>query len=100
MRHHSPIHTTECGADESQVQFCGIHQGAWQIWRLIPVEIEVVDTPLQYETLGLGLSPYDGNESGKSSASAQYLGSDRDDFGTVVTEVKVVTTRKRYRANS
>ena len=44
------------------------------------------------ETLGSGsLPPYDGD----TAARAQHVGYERDDFGTVVTEV--TTTRKRYR---
>ena len=62
------------------------------------MEVEDVDCPLQSpETFGLGLPPYDGNESGESSTRHQHVGSECDDFGTVVTEVTIVTTRKRYR---
>jgi hypothetical protein len=50
------------------------------------------------ETLGSGFPPsYDGDATGQSSTRAQYAESEQDDFGTVVTEVTTVTTRKRYR---
>ena len=54
--------------------------------------------PLSGETSGSSsLPPYDGDGSGQSSTRAQHAESEDDDFGTVVTEVTVVTTRKRYR---
>ena len=40
---------------------------------------------------------YDGDTSGQPSIRAQVTESKRDDFGTIVTEVTTVTTRKRYR---
>lgn len=50
-----------------------------------------MDTPLQSspKPLGLGLPPYDENEPEQSN-----------DFGTVVTEVTVITTRKKYRVDA
>ena len=65
---------------------------------MIPVEVEGVDRSSS-ETLGSGLPPYDENEPGQSSRE-QYMGSEHDDFGTVVTEVTVVTTRKKYRVDN
>ena len=57
------------------------------------------------ETLGPDLLPsYDGDATGQSSTHAQHADSERDEFGTIVNEVTVVTTtstvttRKRYRA--
>jgi len=45
-----------------------------------------------------GLPPsYDGDATGESPARAQRTDFERDDFGTIVTEVTTVTTRKRYR---
>jgi len=43
------------------VNFCSLNQNAWQVWRLIPVEVEGVDTPLRPspETFGLGIPPYE-----------------------------------------
>lgn len=50
------------------------------------------------ETLGSGsLPPYDEDAAGQSTTRAQHSESERDDFGTIVTEVTTVTTRKRYR---
>ena len=50
------------------------------------------------ETHSLGsLPPYDGGAIGQSSTHAQHTESERDDFGTIVTEVTIVTTRNRYR---
>ena len=40
---------------------------------------------------------YNGEISGQSSTHAQRVESEGDDFGTIVTEVTTVTTRKRYR---
>lgn len=66
------------------------------------MEVEDADKPPQSspETVGLGLPPYDGSELGQSSAHVQRVESERDDFGTVVTEVTVVTTRKKYRVEA
>ena len=46
------------------------------------------------------LPPYDGNEPGEPSAHVQNVSSEHDDFGTVVTAVTIVTTRKKYRVES
>ncbi|KAF9781767.1 hypothetical protein BJ322DRAFT_243236 [Thelephora terrestris] len=61
----------------------------WLMWKLIP-----------FETTEYGFLPsYEGEEAGQSSARAQYADSERDDLGTIVTEVTTVTTttRRRYR---
>ena len=72
-----------------------------RIWKLIPAKIE--GTPSQLlETVSSGLPPsYHGDGVGQSSAHSQVTGSERDDFGTIVTEVTTVTTttRKRYRVD-
>jgi hypothetical protein len=48
-----------------------------------------------YEALGLGpLPPYEPEQPNR----AQHVEVERDDFGTVVTEVTIVTTRRKYRA--
>ena len=73
---------------------------SWWIWKLIPVRAEGVSTPTQpsSETVGSGSIPsYDGLAAGQSSTHVQHAQSERDEFGTVVTEVTVVTTHKRYR---
>ena len=52
------------------------------------------------ETLGSSSLPsYDELATGQTSAHAQRAESERDDFGTAVTEVTttVTTTRKKYR---
>lgn len=59
-----------------------------------------VFTPLRSSSETLGsrpLPPYDEDGSGQPSTRAQHAESQHDDFGTIVTEVTVVTTRKRYR---
>ena len=45
------------------------------------------------------LPSYSGDPTGKSSVHATVSDSERDDFGTIVTEVATVTTttRRRYR---
>jgi len=71
----------------------------WRIWKLIPVRVEGVFGPSysSSEAIGLGSLPsYDG-DTRQSYAPAQHAESERDEFGTVVTEVTVVTTRRRYR---
>jgi len=72
-----------------------------QIWKLIPVKVEGAPTPSRSssETLGPGSLPsYDVGTAGQSSARAQRMEeSERDDFGTIVTEVTTITTRRRYR---
>ena len=72
--------------------FC---QDATQAWILTPVEAEeTVALQLTPETLGLGpLPPYD-RDVPPAQARHEY---ERDGFGTVVTEISIVTTRKRYR---
>ena len=53
------------------------------------------------EALDPGSLPsYDGDITGQSSTRTQRTESERDDFGTIVTEVTttLVTTRKKYRA--
>ena len=68
---------------------------AWWIWRLIPVPVEDVRSE--------SLPSYDGDGIGQSSTNTQHAKSERDEFGTIVNEVTVVTTtntvttRKRYR---
>ena len=77
----------------------------WFIWKLIPVKVEDMFTPPQSpsEALGGGSLPsYGEDTAGQSSARAtRHLESERDDLGTIVTEITttstVVTTRKRYR---
>jgi hypothetical protein len=73
--------------------------GRW-VWRLLPVNVEGTVTPSQplSKTTGSDSLPsYDGGTTGQSSAHTQRTESERDDFGTIVTEVTTVTTRKRYR---
>jgi len=67
------------------------------------VKVEGVFAPLQSssETLGSDSPPlYDVDTTGQSSTRAQHAESERDGFGTIVTEVTVVTTRKRYRVEN
>jgi len=52
---------------------------------------------LSAETVNSGSLPSDDGDRWHSSARAQHAESERDEFGTVVTEVTVVTTRKKYR---
>ena len=73
---------------------------SWQIWKMIPVRVAGVSAPSwsSSETAGQGSLPsYDGLATGQSSTRTQNAESERDEYGTVVTEVTVVTTRKRYR---
>jgi len=53
---------------------------------------------LSSEALGPGPPPsYIKDTNGAPSARAQHVESESDDFGTMVTEVTTITTRKRYR---
>lgn len=64
------------------------------------MRVEGVTTPsgLLSETLGLGSPPsYGGGTTEQPCAPTHHMESKRDDFGTVVTEVTTVTTRRRYR---
>lgn len=64
------------------------------MWRLIPASVE----GLSLEAGELGPLPLDEAARGQSPVRAQNSDSyERDDFGTVVTEVTTITTRKRYR---
>jgi len=40
---------------------------------------------------------YDRDATGEPSARTQHVEFESDDFGTIVTEVTTVTTRRRYR---
>lgn len=75
----------------------------WQTWNLIPVSVEDVSDPLPSSSgaLGSGSPPtYDQSAIGQpSTRQAQGDNAElaRDDFGTMVTEVTIVTTTKTYR---
>ena len=66
---------------------------------MIPVKVRGVST-LSQSSFGVfdsgSLPSYDGDDS-QPPTCTQHAESDRDEFGTVVTEVTVVTTRKKYR---
>ena len=65
------------------------------MWKLIPVKVEPRSPN---ETGEHGFPPsYEGDETGQSSTRTQRAESERDDLGTIVTEVNTVTTRRRYR---
>ena len=79
-----------------------------RIWSLIPVKVEGAFAPSQSssENLGSGSLPaYDGDATRQPSTHTQYIESESDEFGTIVSEVTVVTTnstvttRKRYRVD-
>ena len=70
------------------------------------MEVEGLFTRSQPSSETLGSDPlpsYDGNATGESFAHPQHTEFERDEFGTIVNEVTVVTTtstvttRKRYR---
>ena len=83
----------------SQVKFCDLTSNAWQVWRLIPTEAEGTDT--SYEPLDLDPLPqFNERERTRFSANARREEHERDDFGTVVTEVTIVTTQKKYRVEN
>ena len=64
--------------------------------RLIPVKVEGMSTP----KCTVQLPPlYDGDAAGRSSTHTQHAESERDEFGTIVNEVTVVTTRGRYQVD-
>jgi hypothetical protein len=69
----------------------------WRIWKLLPVQVEGAFTPSQSSsgTPGSGPPPSYGGATGQSSARTHHAESERDDFGTIVTEVTTIT--KRYR---
>ena len=76
----------------------------WFIWNLIAVKVEDTPTPSRPAPEAPGpSSPPQYNENGteQSSAHSQHAESERDDFGTIVTEVTttLVTTRKKYRVD-
>ena len=79
----------------------GLSRRPWRIWKLIPVEVEGSSRHAQLpaETVASGSLPsYDGDQ-WQTSALAQHAESEHDEFGTVITEVTVVTTRKKYRVD-
>ena len=73
-------------------------RNTWRIWKLLPVKVEGESAPLQPSSeMGSGSLPSYDEETRQSSAHTQQVESERDEFGTVVTEVTIITTRKRYR---
>ena len=67
------------------------------MWKLIPVNVEPRSPT---EKAGQEFPPsYEGDGTGQSSTRTQQAESERDNFGTIVTEVTTVTTstRRRYR---
>ena len=87
----------------TQVQFWEDRGGSDHTWKLIPVKIEGTPTPPQPSSDTPGSDPlpsYDPGATGQSSTHTQQE-SEKDEFGTIVSEVTVVTstvtTRKRYR---
>ena len=67
------------------------------------MKVEGASMPLHpsFEALGPGSLPSYERDPGQSSTHAQHAETERDEFGTTVNEVTVltttVTTRKRYR---
>lgn len=64
------------------------------------MRVEDMPTPqhLPSKSLASSLPPsYGGDATGESPARAHHAESEDDDFGTVVTEITTITTRKRYR---
>jgi len=66
----------------------------WRIWKLIPVKSEGTFAPSQPSGSD-SLPSYSGNTTRQLCTCAQHTESDRDDLGTIVTEI--TTIRKRYR---
>ena len=73
------------------------------MWKLTPVTVVGASMPpcSSFETLEPGPLPSYEKDSGGSSIRTQHAESERDKFGTIVSEVTVltttVTTTKRYR---
>ena len=74
-----------------------LHPSPWRIWKLIPVKIDSVFAPPSKPLGSSSLPSYDDDATGQSSTYTQHAESEHDDFGTIVTEVTVITTRKKYR---
>ena len=71
------------------------HGVAWQIWRLIPAEVEsvpILSSSLPGNFDSGSLPSYDGGVTGQSTTRAQHVESEREEFGTIVKEITVVTT--------
>ena len=103
------------GTRELRLNKFDIQVGPWidsdrlprRIWKLIPAKVENTSTPSPSSSENLGSGPlpsYDEDATGQSSARARHTEFERDEFGTIVNEVTVVTTNstvtthKRYRA--
>ena len=80
-----------------------MHTGPNLIWRLIPVKVDGTTSAPPRPSSGMHGSDSLPSYSGEYSTRAQRAESERDEFGTTVNEVIVVTTtstvttRKRYR---
>ena len=70
------------------------------MWKLIPVRVEGVFTPLRLPTEkpdSSFLPPDDEGTAGQAPAYAQHAEFEHNDFSTIVTEVTTVTTTTRRR---
>lgn len=65
------------------------------MWRLIAADFE--GSPLKAGDLELRPLPVCDEVPGQTPVHAQNTEYERDGFGTIVTEVTTITTRKRYR---
>ena len=74
----------------------GVSRHSWRIWKLIPVNVQGAFTPAQIlsETLGSGSFPssYNGHPTAGQSSTRVQRDESSDEFGTIVSEVTVVTT--------
>ena len=61
------------------------------------MKVEGKPKPLQSSRCSGSLPSYNEDATGQPSTHTHHADSERDDFGTIVTEVTTVTTRRRYR---
>jgi len=69
----------------------------WWIWKLIPAEGGDTLTVPSQSPGSESLPSYSGDTTRQFCTCVQHTEAERDDLGTIVTEVTTVTTRKRYR---
>lgn len=89
----------------SQVELHDVHDKSvpWQTWILIPQKVEGSFTPSQSlpKTVDPSIPPSNAEDVTEPSTQTRHAEYERDDFGTIVTEVTTVTntiiTRKKYR---
>lgn len=109
VRRSNPSIPTIPGVDRliSQLEVHDVHDRGvpWQTWIFKCVKAEGTFTPsqLSLRTPNAGATPPNDGDATGTPTQTQHAEYERDDFGTIVTEITTVTntisTRKKYRVD-